>query len=34
MLFLKAEQDGIKIFPNNYLKSVELFETERSDKID
>lgn len=34
MYFLQRKFDGKFIFPNNYLKSIELFETERSDKID
>jgi len=33
MLFLRAERDGKMIFPNNYMKAVELFETQRSDSI-
>ena len=34
MQFLRTEQDGKLIFPNNYLRAVELFETQRADKID
>ena len=34
MFFLKREYNGKLIFPNNYLRSIELFETERSDLID
>lgn len=34
IFFLKREVDGKMIFPSSYLKSVELFETERSDNID
>lgn len=34
MFFLKRQFNGKMIFPNNYLKSIELFETDRSDKID
>lgn len=33
MLFLKAERDGKMIFPNNYFRAVELFQTKRSDLI-
>lgn len=34
MLFLRAERDGKMIFPDNYIKAIELFETNRSDAID
>lgn len=34
MFFLKRQHEGKMIFPNNYLKSIELFKTDRSDKID
>jgi Ca2+-binding EF-hand superfamily protein len=34
MLFLRAERDGKMIFPDNYIKAIELFETNRSDTID
>lgn len=34
IFFLKREIDGKMIFPSSYLKSVEVFETERSDQID
>lgn len=34
IFFFKREVEGKMIFPSSYLKSVELFETERSDKID
>lgn len=33
MLFLRAERDGKMIFPDNYIKAIELFETKRSDEI-
>jgi Ca2+-binding EF-hand superfamily protein len=34
MRFLRTEHDGKLIFPNNYMRAVELFETQRADKID
>ena len=34
IFFFKRELEGKMIFPSSYLKSVELYETERSDQID